>query len=164
MGGERRALRGPARCHPAHERRCGGVRALQSRGTHELRELPRVGHARPRRVNEPIARVNAGVVSGDVGAGQYVGEVLEYNPTDTITKVTALYHINGGTHQFTARLSVTQDNKKGTAVLTGVVTDGWMKGSQVSGSYQVIGPSGIVNAQQGVGGDYAYQGTITIHK
>ena len=112
----------------------------------------------------PVVMNMAGVVSGDVGAGQYVGEVLEYNPTDTITKVTALYHINGGTHQFTARLSVTQDNKKGTAVLTGVVTDGWMKGSQVSGSYQVIGPSGIVNAQQGVGGDYAYQGTITIHK
>lgn len=112
----------------------------------------------------PVVMNMAGIVSGDVGAGLYTGEVLEYKPGDAITTVVADYHIKGGIHQFTAHLNVTQDNKKGTAVLKGTVTDGWMKGSQVSGTYQVIGPSGIINAQQGVGGDYAYQGTLTIQK
>ena len=110
----------------------------------------------------PVVFNMAGVVSGDAGAGQLVGEVLEYSPTPTTTNIKALYHINGGTHQFTARLSVTQDNIKGTAVVNGVVTDGQMKGAEVRGSYQVIAPSGIINAQQGVGGDACYQGTLHI--
>jgi hypothetical protein len=106
----------------------------------------------------------AGVVSGDSGAGLYTEEVLEYKPGDAITTVVADYHINGGAHQFTAHLNVIQDNKKGTAVLTGTVTDGWMKGAEVNGNYYVITPSGIINAQQGVGGDYAYQGTLHVQK
>ena len=110
----------------------------------------------------PVVMNMAGVVSGDAGAGLYTGEVLEYKPGDAITTVVADYHINGGIHQLTAHLNVTQDNKKGTAVLTGTVTAGWLKGAQVNGTYQVIGPSGILNAQQGVGGDYAYQGTLHI--
>lgn len=111
----------------------------------------------------PVVMNMAGVVSGDAGAGKFVGEVLEYSPTDTTTKITADYHINGGTHQFTAHLSVTQDNIKGTAVLKGVVTEGWMKGAAASGSYQVITPSGIINAQPpSVGGDVCYQGSLHI--
>jgi hypothetical protein len=102
-----------------------------------------------------------GVVSGDAGAGKYTGEVLEYNDaTGPVSTLKADYHINGGTHQFTARLNVTQDNKKGTAVLKGVVTDGWMKGAQVNGTYQVIAPSGIINAINGGAGDVCFQGTL----
>jgi phosphotransacetylase len=108
----------------------------------------------------------AGVVSGDAGAGLFAGEVLALSTSSNghTTYVTALYHINGGKHQFTARLSVTQDNTKGTAVLKGRVTDGWMQGAEVSGSYQVINPSNIINAQNGVGGDICYQGTLHIQR
>ena len=37
----------------------------------------------------------AGVVSGDVGGGLFAGEVLNYNHTDAIDTVEAIYQING---------------------------------------------------------------------
>src|SRR5262247_1010531 len=55
----------------------------------------------------------AGVVSGDVGGGTFAGEVLNYNHTDAIDSIEALYHINGKALQFTAHNSVMQDNLKG---------------------------------------------------
>ena len=109
----------------------------------------------------------AGVVSGDAGAGLFAGDVLKLsNSSDgNTTYVTALYHINGGKHPFTARLDVTQDNTKGTAVLKGKVTDGWMKGARVSGSYQVIYPSGVINSQTGGPfSNYVFQGTLHIQR
>jgi hypothetical protein len=110
----------------------------------------------------PVVFNMAGIVSGDVGGGQYVGEVLELKSTASTTKITALYHINGGLHQFTARLHVTQDNATGTAVIKGVVVDGWMRGAQVRGGYQTIAPCGIINAQQGPAGDACFQGTLNL--
>ena len=111
----------------------------------------------------PVLFNMAGVVSGDVGGGKYVGEVLNLDQsTPGITKIQALYHINGGTHQFTADLRVTQDDKKGTADIKGVVTEGWLKGAQVQGEYQVIAPCGIINAQTGPFGDTCFQGTLHI--
>jgi hypothetical protein len=104
----------------------------------------------------------AGLVSGDAGAGHFVGKVLNLEHTGTIDKIEALYHINGGAFQFTAHNFVTQDNLKGTAVIQGVVTDGPMKGARVRGEYQVINPCGVINAQNGSGGDVCFQGTLTI--
>jgi hypothetical protein len=114
----------------------------------------------------PILANMAGVVSGDVGAGQFVGEVLEFNnPTAPMSTIKADYHINGGDHQFTARLNITQDNVKGTAVLKGKVTEGWMKGAKVNGTYQVNAHSGIENSQTGGPfDDYCFQGTLHIQK
>jgi hypothetical protein len=60
----------------------------------------------------------AGVVSGDVGGGTFAGEVLNYDHTIGIDKIEALYDVNGGTHHFTAHVFVTQNNLKGTAVIT----------------------------------------------
>jgi hypothetical protein len=110
----------------------------------------------------PVQYNMEGVVSGDVGGGKYAGEVLSLTSSAGITKIEALYHINGGTHQFTADVFVTQDDSKGTAVIKGVVTDGWLKGAQVQGEYQVIGPCGIINAQTGPFGDLCFQGTLHI--
>ena len=115
----------------------------------------------------PAIAVLAGVVSGDAGPGLFAGDVLELsNSSDgNTTYITALYHVNGGTRQFTARLSVTQDNTKGIGVLKGVVTDGWKKGARVSGSYQVIYPSGIINSQTGGPfSNYSFQGTLHIQR
>jgi hypothetical protein len=104
----------------------------------------------------------AGLVSGDAGGGHFSGEVLNYEHTDAIDKIEALYHINGGAFQFTAHNFVTQDNLKGTAVIRGVVTDGPLKGARVQGEYQVITPCGVINAQNGSGGDFCFQGTLSI--
>ncbi len=115
----------------------------------------------------PVLAKMAGVVSGDAGAGLFAGDVLALSTSSNgnTTHLTALYHINGGKHPFTARLSVTQDNTKGTAVLNGVVTDGWMKGVRVSGTYQVIYPSGITNSiTSGPFSNYCFQGTLHIQR
>jgi hypothetical protein len=82
----------------------------------------------------------AGVVGGDVGTGSFAGEILTYDPTlggGKVTKITADYHLNGGVHQSTARVTVWQfDNKF--AVVSGGVISGWRKGASVYGIYKVI--------------------------
>ena len=83
----------------------------------------------------------AGTAGGDV-MGSYDGIIHNIpDQTKPITEIDASYHFNtggSGNHSFTARLKVTQDNEKGTAVLSGLVTDGWRKGSRVEGEYRVI--------------------------
>ena len=77
----------------------------------------------------------AGVVGGDVGTGAYAGEILKYTP-GTTTVIEALYHFNGSRHTFSALVHVEQTGLK--AVITGVVTDGWAKGSPVKGRYTQV--------------------------
>ena len=103
-----------------------------------------------------------GVVGGDVGTGTYAGEVLNLNTVDDITSVEALYHFNGGTHSFTAHVFVTQNNVLGTAVITGHVTEGWLKGADVTGEYNVYGVCPIPTPGD-VEGTRCYQGTLHIH-
>jgi hypothetical protein len=79
-----------------------------------------------------------GVVGGDVGSGVYAGEILTMNTVGNITSIHALYHFNGSKHTFTADLNITQDESAGTGVITGVVTDGWLKGASVTGEYNVL--------------------------
>lgn len=107
----------------------------------------------------------AGVVTGDVGAGQFVGEVLSLEfPDSNTVKVHALYHINGGAYSFTADNVVTQDNVKGTAVINGtVISPGPLNGARVQGEYQVIYPCGITNAQvRGAFDNFCFQGTLVV--
>ena len=107
--------------------------------------------------------VLAGVVSGDVGGGLFAGEGLSFSQTDGFYKIEALYHINGGAHQFTAHNFITQDILKGTAVIQGFITDGPLKGSRVDGEDQVIKPCGIINAQNpGLFEDTCFQGTLVV--
>jgi hypothetical protein len=77
----------------------------------------------------------AGTVGGDVGSGAFAGEVLKYTP-GTTTVIEALYHFNGSRHSFTALVHVEQTGLK--AVISGVVTDGWLKGRPVEGEYAVV--------------------------
>lgn len=100
-----------------------------------------------------------GVVSGVVGGGLFAGEVRDIQTTGSITTITAVYHINGGKHQFTASINVTQDNTTGTGTIEGEVTDGWLIGAKVKGGYQVISPcSTVINAEF----DECFQGTLHI--
>ena len=93
----------------------------------------------------------AGVVGGDVGTGTYAGTVLKWT-FDTTTVIEALYHFNGSKHSFTALMHIEQTGAK--AVLSGVVTEGWLKGHQVTGEYKVI------TCTQSSGG--CFQGTLDI--
>jgi hypothetical protein len=99
-----------------------------------------------------------GVDSGDSGPGLFTGEVLLYNLTADGALIRADYHIHGLTHSFTARVNVVQTGL--IAVITGSVTGGWMIGAEVSGSYQQITSSGILNAT--AEGGKCYQGTLHI--
>jgi hypothetical protein len=94
-----------------------------------------------------------GVVGGAAGDGSYAGEVLKMTP-GTTTAIEALYHFNGSKHSFTALVHVEQTGLK--AVIIGMVTEGWLKGSTVKGEYtQIISP-------KAPGDGTAYQGTIDI--
>ena len=76
-----------------------------------------------------------GVVGGAVGDGAYVGEILDFVPGDDLTTIEAIYHINGGTYAFTTHMFVWQNEEMQNGVIRGVVTDGWMQGSFVQGTY-----------------------------
>jgi hypothetical protein len=95
----------------------------------------------------------AGVVGGAVGNGTYTGEILMYTPGAT-TVIEALYHFKGAEHSFTALVNVEQTGLK--AVITGVITEGWMKGSGVKGEYTQI------TSTQAPGDGTAFQGTLDI--
>jgi hypothetical protein len=97
-----------------------------------------------------------------------MGKVLKSEGTGSVFKIEALYHINGGAFHFTAHNFITETDVitdkgvKGSSVIHGVVTDGPMKSAHVRGEYQVINPCRIMNAQDGEGGDFCYQGTLTV--
>jgi hypothetical protein len=82
----------------------------------------------------------AGVVGGDVGNGSYAGEVLSYDVLTQpgFTLIHARYEFYGEKHSFIADVHVKQDNTAGTAVITGVITQGWLKGAQLTGEYTEI--------------------------
>ncbi len=82
----------------------------------------------------------AGVVGGDVGNGTFTGEVLLRVPGPVTTELVAFYHFTGPEHSFTALVHVeaTGSTPGSTAVIVGVITDGWQKGHAVAGKYTVI--------------------------
>jgi hypothetical protein len=95
----------------------------------------------------------AGVDGGAVGPGAFAGEVLKYTP-GTTTVIEALYHFTGSRHAFSALVHVEQTGMK--AVITGVVTDGWLKGSPVEGKY-----TQVTCAHDGTSTD-CFRGTLDI--
>lgn len=99
----------------------------------------------------------AGTVGGDVGDGDFAGEILKLtnSPDGRFRELDALYHIKGKLYSFTARVDVTQNNDKRVAVVSGVVTEGSLKGSSVFGAYK------IVTCSQGAGGN-CFQGTLRV--
>ena len=102
-----------------------------------------------------------GVVGGDVGTGTFVGEVLNISSVGDITSIDVLYHFNGRIHSFTAHNFVTWNTALGTAVITGSVTEGWLKGATVTGEFDVRGICPIPtpgNAE----GTTCYQGALHI--
>ena len=77
----------------------------------------------------------AGVVGGAVGEGTYAGKVLSMDPGPT-TSIDARYQFNGAKRHFTALVHVEQTGLQ--ATIAGVVTDGWGKGTLLTGQYTEI--------------------------
>jgi hypothetical protein len=94
----------------------------------------------------------AGDVGGAAGSGVYAGEILKYTEGPT-TVIEALYHFNGSKHVFSALVHVEQTGMK--AVISGVVTEGWLKGNEVKGEYTQIASKQSPNGT-------AFQGTLDI--
>ena len=80
-----------------------------------------------------------GVTGGDV-PGVYAGEVLSRVAFDNgvIVKLRARYEVDGAgsDHDFKAVIEGTQNQQTGTAMLNGVVTEGWLTGAQVHVTFQ----------------------------
>jgi hypothetical protein len=98
-----------------------------------------------------------GFVGGDVGAGTYSGEILALTVTATGLVIDASYHFSGSRHTFTALVHVEQTGftNGSEAVISGQVTQGWLRGRPVQGEYTQIAceqaPSGT-----------CFQGTLDI--
>ncbi len=92
--------------------------------------------------NQPGLIANmAGVVGGDAGVGVFAGEVLKMATIAGVTEIVAFYHFIGPKHSFTALNHVVETTGAGglvTAVIDGVITDGWQKGYPVAGQFTVI--------------------------
>ena len=99
----------------------------------------------------------AGEVGGNVGEGTYTGELLFQSVVGDVWKGEALYHFHGSKHSFTALVHVEQTGLN--AVITGVVTDGWLKGYAVDGGYKQI-DCGI----PGPDFPYCYQGALNLSR
>src|SRR5450759_1155296 len=84
--------------------------------------------------------VMAGVVGGDVGVGTYAGAILSLDVTNTGLVTDDVYDFDGST-----------------AVITGRVTGGWLKGNQVSGQYTQV----TCEQTPGVFGT-CFQGTLDV--
>lgn len=85
----------------------------------------------------------AGFTGGDVD-GTFEGEVLQRTPLDNgvIVQLNARYRVIDptGLRSFTAIIQGTQNNQTRSAVLNGVVTEGWLAGAQVHVDFDVITP------------------------
>jgi hypothetical protein len=104
-----------------------------------------------------------GVVGGDVGPGTFAGEIksMTDDATKSFTTVEAVYHISGREHSFSANIEAVQNNTAGTGVITGEITEGWLKGRALSGEYRVLLECNMVT-EPNANGKLCFQGTLSI--
>ena len=74
-----------------------------------------------------------GIVGGDVGDGTFTGTVLGATPITGGLALKAIYGFNGSAHSFKALMHI--DQVDASAVLIGVITEGWYQGHLVEGHY-----------------------------
>ena len=95
-----------------------------------------------------------------LGDGTFAGQILSRVPFDNgvIVKLEALYQLTdpSGSQSFTARIEGTENLETLSAVLNGVITDGWRAGSQVHVTFDVIAPCPIHNRAT------CFRGTIRV--
>jgi hypothetical protein len=106
----------------------------------------------------------AGVVGGDVGNGRYAGKVLSDDlSVPGLWVGHSRYEFYGQEHSFIADVHIKENDTEtpATAVLTGVITSGWLKGAQLTGEYTVMNECPI-ETPGNVFGTVCFQGTLHI--
>ena len=106
----------------------------------------------------PLRIFFKGIVGGDLGAGDFVGEVLDrkvstacaaFDPpctpgitpptiTGSITALHAIYEVQVGEQSFTALIQGGSNAVTGVGLLDGVVLAGWRTGAQVHVEFQTM--------------------------
>jgi hypothetical protein len=108
----------------------------------------------------------AGVVGGDVGNGLFAGAVLSDDLSHPgFWLAHARYEFYGKTYSFKADVHVFENDKKNpaTALITGVITQGWLKGALLIGVYTVM-PVCPIATPGNVLGKLCFQGTLHIFR
>ncbi len=108
----------------------------------------------------------AGVVGGDVGDGIFTGEVLRDDlSVPGFWLAHARYEFHGEQHSFIADVHVKENDTTtpATAVVTGVITQGWLKGARLTGGYTVV-PVSPIPTPGNVFGTLCFQGALEIKK
>jgi hypothetical protein len=106
----------------------------------------------------------AGIVGGDVGNGRYAGKVLSDDlSVPGFWLGHARYEFYGQKHTFVADVHIKENDTTtpATAVVTGVITSGWLKGAQLTGEYSVMNVCPIATPGN-VFGTLCFQGTLHI--
>jgi hypothetical protein len=118
----------------------------------------------------------AGIVGGDLGAGKFVGEVLDRKVstpcsfseppctpetpatiTGSIIALQAIYEVQAGEHSFIALIQGGTNGVTGAALLHGVVLSGWRTGAKVHVAFQTT-----TNCTGAPNTGTCFQGTITV--
>ena len=98
------------------------------------------------------------------GDGTFAGTILKRTAFDNgvIVQLEALYRITdpSGSHSFSAHIQGTENLETATAVLNGVITEGWRVGARVHVTFQIITPCELATGPSVK--DVCFQGTIRI--
>jgi hypothetical protein len=106
----------------------------------------------------------AGVVGGAVGDGSFAGKVLSEDLSlPGFWQGLDQFEFNGEKHSFVADVHIKHDTTTGLAVITGVVTHGWLKGAPLTGGYTTYLPCPIPTPGNAVG-MLCFQGALHIHR
>ena len=108
----------------------------------------------------------AGIVGDDVGDGTFTGEVLSDDlSVPGFWLAHARYEFHGEKHSFIADVHVIENDTTtpATAVVTGVITQGWLKGARLTGGYTVV-PVAPIPTPGNVFGTLCFQGALDIRK
>jgi hypothetical protein len=107
----------------------------------------------------------AGVVGGDVGNGRYAGKVLSDDLSHPgFWLAHARYEVYGKKHSFIADVHIIENDTTtpARALISGVVTQGWLKGARLTGEYTVM-PGCPIATPGNVFGTLCFQGTLHVH-
>jgi hypothetical protein len=98
------------------------------------------------------------------GDGTFAGTILQRTAfaNGVIVQLQALYRVTdpSGSHSFAALIEGTENLVTATAVLNGVITEGWRVGARVHVTFQIIRPCALAIGPSAPG--VCFQGTIQI--
>ena len=109
----------------------------------------------------------AGFVGGDLGAGDFLGEVLDRKAstpgtiTVPIAALHAIYEVQAGERSFVALIQGGSNGVTGVGLLDGVILAGWRTGAHVHVAFQMIGSC---TDHDGVAHGPCFEGTIHVER